>query len=457
MIYDLAITNGTVVSPEWGTFDADVGIEGERIAALSRSSSLRGEREIDATDRYVMPGAIDPHTHHGVVRDLADDAETESRSSLVGGVTTTGNIYRSGRPYTAIFDDLLAECEPNYYHDYFLTLAPFSTQHLREIPELIEDYGVISFKWYQRFKHRTKELFGVDRDMRDDYADDFVQALAEHPGDATLACHCENAEVTAARRTRVPDADKDEYESLIQAFPDYAETQGFVSGASLAKSHGLDDEFYAVHISAGRTADELATLRDAGYAVTGETCPHYLTFTTEECSRTHAARPPIRSAADRETLWKRLADGTIDCVGTDHCMKPADHKLGADVWSSETAFPGTATMLPLLLSEGVHEGRISLERAVAVVTTNTAKAWHLYPRKGSLRIGTDADLAIVDLEATKTVTPALCQSAADYTPYEGMAVTGWPTHTVVRGQVAFEQGEVVGERGHGTYLHRSST
>lgn len=454
MTQDVLITNGTIVSPDLGTFEADLGIQGERISAIAARGELDGEQEIDATDRYVLPGAIDPHTHHGVMRDLATDAASESRSGLVGGVTTVGIIYRSGDPYTEIIQGLFERCEPHYYHDYFFTLAPFSTTHLTEIPALIEDHGITSFKWYQRFKHRAAELFDVDRDLQDDYADDLIQILAQQPTATTLGCHSENAEITLARKAEIEKTDTNRYEALIEAFPDYAETQGMVAGASLARAHDYDDSLYAVHISAGRTADALASLKEIGYGVIGETCPHYLTFTTDECDKRMAARPPIRSAADRETLWNRVADGTIQCIGTDHCMKPYDRKIGADYWETETAFPGTATMLPLLLSQGVIEGRISLERLVEITSTNPAKAWGLYPKKGSLRVGTDADITIVDLSRTETVTPDRCKSAATYTPYDGMELTGWPVQTIVRGELAYDDGVIVGEQGAGTHVDR---
>jgi dihydropyrimidinase len=227
-----------------------------------------------------------------------------------------------------------------------------------------------------------------------------------------------------------------------------------ISGAALARQHGYDESFYAVHISSGRTADELATLKEAGWELTGETCTHYLTLTSEEADERHNVNPPVRSAEDRETLWERVADGTISCIGTDHCCNMAEEKIGQDVPDSLPGFPSTATMLPLVLSEGVDEGRISLERAVEVTSTNTAKAFNLYPKKGTVRVGSDADLVVVDLDETKEVTPELLKSAADYSPYEGRTVTGWPTHTVVRGELAYEDGEVVGEPGHGTHIDR---
>jgi dihydropyrimidinase len=245
-----------------------------------------------------------------------------------------------------------------------------------------------------------------------------------------------------------------DYDVLVEQFPDYAEAQSMTASGSLARQHDYDDSFYAVHISAGRTADELAMLHDAGWDIIGETCTHYLCLTTEECDERHNVNPPVRSKEDQETLWKRVADGTISCIGTDHCANMSEDKIGEDVVDSLPGFPSSATMLPLILSEGVNEGRISLERAVEVTSTNTAKAFNIYPKKGTVQVGTDADLTVVDLEETKTVTPELLQSGADYSPYEGREVTGWPTQTVVRGQLAYDEGEVVGEQGYGTHIDR---
>jgi dihydropyrimidinase len=241
---------------------------------------------------------------------------------------------------------------------------------------------------------------------------------------------------------------------MVEEFPGYAETQSMVAGASLAKLHGYDDSFYAVHISSGKTANELAALRAAGYRNWGETCTHYLCLTTEECDERMKVNPPVRSKEDQDTLWKRVADGTISCIGTDHCANLTDDKIGEGIRDSQLGFPSSSTMLPLILSEGVNEGRISLDRAVEVTSTDTAKAWNLYPKKGTIRVGSDADLVVVDLDETKTVTPELLQGGADYSIYEGRDVTGWPTHTVVRGQVAFAEGEVVGEKGFGTHIDR---
>jgi len=312
------------------------------------------------------------------------------------------------------------------------------------------------------YKYAAAEKFGVDCEMRDDFGDAFIGTLAAQDVPTTLGYHSENVEITNALAGGNPyieteaddDAPEEDYSVFVEEFPDYAETQSLVAGASLARQHDYDDSFYAVHVSAGRTADELATLQEAGYDVTGETCTHYLALTTEECDDRMKVNPPVRSEADQETLWERLADGTISCIGTDHCANTTDEKIGDTIRESKLGFPSTATMLPLILSEGVNEGRISLERAVEVTSTNTAKAWNLYPKKGTIRVGSDADLAVVDLDETKTVTPQLLQSVADYSIYEGREVTGWPTHTIVGGEVAYADGDVLADPGSGTHVDR---
>jgi dihydropyrimidinase len=461
MTHDLVITNGTVVTPDHGTVEADVAATDGVISAVARRGSVDADREIDASGNHVLPGAIDPHTHHGIYRSLEEDAESESRSDLVGGVTTIGNYFRRPGSYEEIMGDYFEQAEPNYYHDYFFSLGLLSFDHVEEIPYIVDELGITTFKWYMNYKYAAEEKFGVDCQMLDDFGDAFVQALADQDVPTTLGYHSENVEITNSLGDNPyieTDLDEDQeyrdYDVLVEQFPGYAEAQSMISGAALARQHGYDESFYAVHISSGRTADELATLKEAGWELTGETCTHYLTLTSEEADERHNVNPPVRSAEDRETLWERVADGTISCIGTDHCCNMAEEKIGQDVPDSLPGFPSTATMLPLVLSEGVDEGRISLERAVEVTSTNTAKAFNLYPKKGTVRVGSDADLVVVDLDETKEVTPELLKSAADYSPYEGRTVTGWPTHTVVRGELAYEDGEVVGEPGHGTHIDR---
>jgi len=452
--HDLVVANGTVVSPEQGRFETDVAADDGRISHVAAPGSLDGDTVVDASGEFVLPGVVDPHVHHGLFRPLEAEADTESRSGLVGGVTTTGNIFRRGAPYTEIMDEYAAAAEANYRHDYFFTLGLLYDEHVAEIPAVIDEYGVTSFKWYGNYKLQAAERFDLDRNLLDDVADRFIQRLADQDDPTTLAYHAENAEITERLTEELQSSGADGYEAIVRKFPGYAEAQAAVAGANLASQHGYDDDFYVVHVSSRRTAQELATLQSLGYGVTAETCTHYLTLTSEECDQRMRINPPVRSAADRDALWRHLREGTIDCVGTDHIANGRDEKLGDDIWDGLWGSPSSATMLPLVLSEGVHEGRISLERAAAVTSTNNARAYDLYPKKGSIRVGTDADLVVVDLEETKTVTPDLLQSFADYAMYEGRDVTGWPTRTIVRGELAFDRGEVLVDPGYGTHVDR---
>lgn len=453
-MHDLVIAGGTVVSPEQGVFDGDIGADDGMISAVADPGTLNGETVIDAAGNHVFPGVVDPHTHHGLFRPLDTDAETESRSGLVGGVTTTGNIFRRGASYPEIMDEFFSKAEANYHHDYFFTLGLLSHDHASEIPEIVEKLGITSFKWYMNYKLQVAERFNLDKNLLDDISDQFIRELAGLDSPTTLAYHAENAEITTHLTDRLQAAGATGYDPIVERFPGYAEAQSMVSGASLARQHDYDDEFYVVHVSAKETANQLAELQELGYGVTGETCTHYLCLTREECDDRHKINPPIRSQADQDVLWERLADGTLSVVGTDHIANRREKKVGEDIWDSMWGSPSSATLLPLILSEGVHEGRIGLRRAAEVTSTNAAKAYDIYPKKGAIRVGSDADLTIVDLDETKTVTPELLQSGADYTMYTGRAVTGWPTHTIVRGRLAHADGETLADPGHGTHIDR---
>ncbi|MDG5776778.1 amidohydrolase family protein [Haloarculaceae archaeon H-GB2-1] len=452
--HDLVVTGGTVVSPEQGTFRADIAAADGVISRIAAPGSLDGDIVVDARGRHVLPGVVDPHVHHGLFRPLADDADTESRSGLVGGVTTTGNIFRRGEPYGDIMAEYRDAAERNYRHDYFFTLGLLYDEHVAEVPDIVSELGITSFKWYGNYKLQTADRFGLDRNLLDDVADGFIQELSALDAPTTLAYHAENAEITERLTRELKAAGREDYDAIVEKFPGYAEAQAAVAGSNLARQHDYDDDFYVVHVSAKETAQNLAELQSLGYGVTAETCTHYLALTAEECDQRMRINPPVRSQADQDAIWTHLREGTIDCVGTDHIANTRAEKAGEDIWDGLWGSPSSATLLPLVLSEGVAEGRISLERAAAVTSANNAKAYDLYPKKGAIRVGSDADLVVVDLDETRTVTPDLLQSAADYSMYEGREVTGWPTQTVVRGELAFDDGEVLADPGYGTHVDR---
>ena len=212
---------------------------------------------------------------------------------------------------------------------------------------------------------------------------------------------------------------------------------------------------YVVHVTSREGIDFVATARRAGQAIYAETEPHYLTETLDSPAGNLAkVIPPIRQAVDRDALWAALATGGVDAIGSDHVSARRERKQGS-VWDAQLAFPGIATILPVLFSEGVNAGRIPLSRVVAVTSTNPARIFGL-ERKGALLPGRDADFVVIDLELERTVDAGMLGSVSDFSIYEGRTLRGWPVLTVSRGEVVVRDGEVVGSEGHGRFLRRGT-
>jgi dihydropyrimidinase len=222
--------------------------------------------------------------------------------------------------------------------------------------------------------------------------------------------------------------------------------------AELAKSR-----LYIVHVSSAKTVQLIAEAKARGVEVIAETCPHYLTFTRDAAFDVLGkVNPSIKDQKDSDMLWWGLANGVMDCMGTDHCCLMETDKRGkGDIWSALPGFPGTATMLPVLLSEGVDKGRLTMERLVAITSYNTAKAFGMLPRKGMVAVGSEADFAIVDLNLKQKVNASMLHSASDFTLYDGWTLKGWPVTTIVRGNVVFDSGKIVGKAGTGHYIPRT--
>ncbi len=190
-------------------------------------------------------------------------------------------------------------------------------------------------------------------------------------------------------------------------------------------------------------------------AVFAETCPQYLTLTKDSpLGNLGKVNPPLREPEDNKALWKGIKDGIVDTIGTDHCGLRKEVKTGT-IWDAKPGFPGSATMLPVLLSEGVNKGRISIERIVEITSFNTAKIFNLYPQKGTIRVGADADLTIVDLNLEKEVEPEMLLSCSDFSLYESWKIKGWPVMTMIRGKIVMEDGKIIGEKGFGQFLRRN--
>jgi dihydropyrimidinase/allantoinase len=474
--YDLLVRNGMLVLPSVGTVRADLATRDGRIAAIADEIPVaEADEVIEAAGKLVFPGAVDAHYHLGIYNPLEVDAAQETRSSLVGGATTVLSYFRTGQhylnrtgPYAQILPEVLAAVAGKAYTDYGFHLAPMDTQQVGEVPALVDGHGVSSFKYYMFYKGFN--LSGDSRDaktftMSDEYDLGHLYqimeavAAANEAGDrrVSLSLHCEQAELMRLFIDRVRAAgDPQTLRAYSDARPPLTERVAIGEATTLADATRCPVNL--LHLS---SAEALAAAADARARLTGvdmrlEVTLHHLCLTHEELDAKGGlggkVNPPIRSQVDTEALWAGVLNGTVDWVASDHACCLEEHK-GDQLWPAFPGFGGTGLLYPVLLSEGMHKRGLAPHRIAELVSANPARAYNLVPRKGNLLVGYDADLVVVDPDLEQVVTAELLLSGQDHCPFEGRTVRGWPVATVVRGRVAYRDGEVIGEPT-GQYLSR---
>jgi dihydropyrimidinase len=334
--------------------------------------------------------------------------------------------------------------------DFAFTPAIFNHSTAAYIEEAIEQWGCPSFKFYLAYKKGPGALPGDDwNELTDPLMLESLERIARSGG--TLACvHAENAEIVTEGTRRGAASGLDGLPAWEQANPGIAEAEAILRAGLYAEHAGVP--LYVVHVSGRDGLDALDRVRRQWPHTFGETCPHYL-FHNVHSSKAVKFSPPVRHAEDNEALWQALASGKLDCVGSDNASTLWSAKQGS-VWDVVRGGPGSGTLLPLVLSEGVKKGRLTLERAVEVTSTNAARIFGLHPRKGSIAAGADADLAVVDLALTRTVSPELLATWSDYNLYSGVELTGWPVLTMVRGRIVAAHGQPLVEPGYGRFIAR---
>jgi dihydroorotase-like cyclic amidohydrolase len=273
---------------------------------------------------------------------------------------------------------------------------------------------------------------------------------------AMMMVHAENMSIIHDLKQKYIAEGRNDLKAWTDARPDIAEEEATRRAIWYAKETG--SRLYIVHMTIGRGVEWVREAQAQGVDVIAETCPHYLVLTkfdNDKVGNLGKVNPPLRDEWNQERLWEGLRNGAISCLGSDHStILPKAQKLGSSIWDAIPGYPGTGMLLPLMLSEGYHKGRLSLEQIAGILATRNAKVWGLYPRKGHIAVGADADFAIVDLEQTRTVTPEYMQSFADWGLYDGWELKGWPTRTIVRGTVVMEDGKLTAEEGYGVYVAR---
>ncbi len=442
----LAVRGGTVVTAS-GRRRADVGVSDGVITAVG--DVPRAEREIDASGLLILPGVVDLHTHLASTPSWAplDGFRTGSRAAVAGGVTTVvsmayqedGSLRRGIERGLRDAEDAL--CDFSFH----AVVTDPSAAALAELPALARDghAGLKVFMVVPHFSARHDDFLALYR------------AAAAHG--MLVAVHAEDHALVAEATAALHRAGRTAVRFFPESRPVEAERVAVAQAVADARATGAS--LYLVHLSSAAALGELAAGKRAGLRVFGETRPLYLHLTRELFERPDAGlwvgQPPLRERADVEAVWRALADGTLDTVGTDHIPHRRAEKLDPAL-AFDRVPPGVAnleTLLPMLHSEGVLTGRITLERLVDVLATTPARVAAL-ERKGEVAVGRDADLVLFDPDLVRTVRAAEMHSACDYDPYEGRTVTGWPRAVLLRGEVAFD-GEIRGVRGR--FVPRAAT
>jgi len=453
MKLDLVLRDGQLVFPDVGTMRGSLGVRDGRIAALlAPEAEVDAARVVDCSGRWIMPGLIDPHVHFGFGSPETDFV-TESRSAALGGVTAALSFYRTADFRTA-FDAYRDRAASQSCIDFGLHFGITSHLHVETLAECSRRFGVTSYKLYLMYKGAAGLAQGFT-EIDDGLLFAAAKATAAIPG-AVLGVHCENVEVIPHLREPLRLAGRDDLRAWNQQSPDFLEAENVHRACYFASKVGCPVNI--VHLSSEEALNEARRHRRTSSApIHVETCPHYLLLDDASPAGVLAkVNPPIRDRADVEAMWRGIADGSIDTVGTDHVPRKRSTKEGKGIWASSNGFPGVATMLPIMISEGYHRRGIAPERIAAVLSRNAARIYRV-ANKGNLAVGFDADITIVDPSLVRTVEPSTLESFADYSPYEGMTLKGWPVATYVRGVEVMRDGVLTAEareRPQGQYLFR---
>jgi dihydropyrimidinase len=455
-VFELVVRGGTVVVP--GRHEiADIGVRAGQIAQMG--GAMTGQEELDARGLLVIPGGVDAHVHlncAALVEAVAgswgpmwvDDFWAGSLAAFAGGITTIGNMTFSlpGESMTAANAREMAGAGAEAAADWFLhpVLAGVDDSAAAEIAALAAD-GHPSLKVYLSSpEHGVPDLPGV-------------VAAAGRAGALTLV-HCEDAAILERTGQELIGSGHGAIRHFPDARPVSAEVAAVDQAIDLTRQTGAP--VYIVHLSSAAALDRCRQARAAGLPVYVETRPLYLHLTRERFEEPDAAKyagaPPLREESDRDALWRGLAAGDIDTVCSDHAPWTLADKLdpALDVVTARQGVADLETLMPMLFSEGVVTGRISLDRFVELTSANAARLFGLYPRKGAIAVGSDADLALWDPDKRMTIDGSRMQSRAGYSVYDGWTVQGWPRFVIRRGQVVLADGKFLAQPGQGQWIRR---
>ena len=453
----ILIKNGTIVTSK-SCYRAEVLVEGERIVEIAdKIIPESGMTVLDAKGKYLFPGAIDVHVHLqlpfcGTVS--SDDFLTGTRAAAHGGVTTVIDfaIQSKGATLKEAVEARKKEADPKVCVDYGLHVGvtDWNERTKKEIARIIEA-GIPSFKFFMIYKKQGW--------MADDGAlyGAFLET-ARHGG--MVGVHAENPYLIDMFTDELIAAGKKSCYNHALSRPNFTEAEAVKRAIYLAEQ--TNGNLYIVHLSTREAAEEVYEGKLKGVNVYAETGPQYLMLTDEKfklkTGHLYATCPPIRSKEDNEALWEALQQGVLEVLATDHCAFSSRQKAmwKGDFRNIPFGMPGVETILPIAYSEGVGKKRFTVNKLVDLVSTNPAKLFGLFPKKGVIQVGSDADIVIYDPKAKKKISAKTHHQNIDYSPFEGLTVTGYPETTLLRGKVVVDKGKYLGTPGEGKFVKRNA-
>jgi dihydropyrimidinase len=455
---DKVIKGGTVVTAA-DTYQAEILIRNGKVAAIGNDLDYHDAEVIDASGCYIFPGGVDPHTHLDMPfggTTTADDFETGTKAAAFGGTTSIVDfcLTAKGKPLKSSIETWHAKANGKASIDYgfHLMISEMNQEVLEELPRVIEDEGITSLKIFMAYK----DVFQVDDQT-------FFMTLqkAKELG-ALVMVHAENGDVIDLLTRRA--LEEGHTEPVYHAYTRPPEAEGEATGRAIALTALADAQLYVVHVTCAAAVERIAEARERGVNVWGETCPQYLVLDQSIMDQPdfegakYVWSPPLREKWNQDVLWRALKAGTLQTVGSDQCSFnfKGQKELGRDDFSKiPNGGPMIEDRFTILYSEGVRKGRISLNQFVDVIATKAAKLFGLFPRKGTIAVGSDADIVIFDPTVKRTISAKTHHMNVDYNAFEGMEVYGQPITVLSRGAFVIKDRSYVGQPGSGLYLKRN--
>ena len=438
---------------------ADIYVEDETITLIGESLDQQADKLIDATGKYVLPGCVDPHTHldmpfGGTV--TIDDVESGQTAAAFGGTTTHIDfvIQPQGATFTEALDEWRAKADGKQVIDMGYHMAVTDLKEGGTLEELAQlpDEGVTSYKLFMAYKGAL---------MVDDETLFRTMEVASRTR-ALVMVHAENGDVIDVLVRQALEAGNTD--PLYHALTRPPEAEGEATNRAIQLAHLADAPLYVVHVTCREAVEPIALAREKGWDVWGETCTQYLFNSLDDIAKPdfegakYVYSPPVRDKANWDVLWNAVRTDVLSAISTDHCafLWDGQKTLGRDDFSKiPNGAPGLENRLQMIHEFGVRAGRITLNRMVELLATNPAKLFGLYPHKGTVAVGSDADLVVFDQEKRVTITAANQHSKSDYNLFEGIEVTGSPEVVLLRGHVLVENDELVAKPGIGRYVARA--